>query len=200
MRVIKIILGLVCFVAALLPGVVALCGFSFLGTADLRGFLLASIFVIFVIGLVRAGWLLIARRASRTSKMAGAIIVVTIFGSVFPAASWIWMVRHPATMNSCINNLLQLDGAKQQWLLEYSKPTNNVPTLNDILPYLIRKPICPQGGTYILGRVNDPTRCSIGGPKHSRNYYGGKSTWFGTVGLACVSICLLQFLVAQRHS
>jgi hypothetical protein len=42
----------------------------------------------------------------------------------------------PATLqiNSCINNLRGLDGAKQQWAIEDHKTTNDVPTMADLTP------------------------------------------------------------------
>jgi len=66
-------------------------------------------------------------------------------------------------MNACVNSLRQLDGAKQQWVLENHKTTNDVPAWQDLLPYLRQKPVCPEGGTYILGRVGELPRCSHGG-------------------------------------
>lgn len=80
--------------------------------------------------------------------------------------------RSTSASNPCVNNLRLIDGAKQQWALENGKTTNDTPTWADIQPYLGRGPQgeipkCPQGGTYILGRVGEPPRCSIGGPKHS---------------------------------
>ncbi len=71
--------------------------------------------------------------------------------------------RHTPAMNACVNNLRQLDGAKDQWRLQNHKTTNDVATWQDLLPYLRQKPGCPQGGTYILGRVGEPPRCSLGG-------------------------------------
>lgn len=74
--------------------------------------------------------------------------------------------------NVCINNLRQIDGAKQQWALEYGKASNAVPSWDAVRPYLGHGlegaiPRCPQGGKYILGRADEPPRCSIGGPSHS---------------------------------
>lgn len=71
--------------------------------------------------------------------------------------------RTTPAMNGCVNNLRQLDGAKEQWRLENHKTTNDVPSWENLLPYLRQKPSCPQGGTYILGRVGEPPRCSFGG-------------------------------------
>jgi len=67
--------------------------------------------------------------------------------------------------NSCINNLRQIDAAKQQWALEHNKTAEAVPTAQDITPYLMDNviPVCPAGGTYTLyGLTNVPT-CTIAG-------------------------------------
>jgi hypothetical protein len=69
----------------------------------------------------------------------------------------------PSASTICINNLRQLDGAKQVWALTYHKSTNDIPTMEDLRPWLKRQLVCPKGGTYIPGRVCDPPRCSLGG-------------------------------------
>ncbi len=66
--------------------------------------------------------------------------------------------------NSCINNLRQLDGAKQTWALEERKTTNDVPTWDDLRGYMKFQLVCPQGGAYTIGRVGDRPKCSI--PQH----------------------------------
>lgn len=70
-----------------------------------------------------------------------------------------------AQQNACINNLRQLDGAKQQWALENGKTADAVPTAQDLAPYLKdnKMPVCPAGGTYTLNAVNQPPACSIPG-------------------------------------
>ncbi len=71
--------------------------------------------------------------------------------------------RATAQENACINNLRQLDGAKNQWALEKGKTTGAVPTKEDLLPYLRIWPVCPQGGTYTIGPVGENPQCSIPG-------------------------------------
>ena len=71
--------------------------------------------------------------------------------------------RTVAQENACINNLRQLDSAKQQWALENKKPANAVPTKADLMPYLSRWPVCPQGGTYTIGSMTEPPSCNIHG-------------------------------------
>jgi hypothetical protein len=73
-----------------------------------------------------------------------------------------------AQRNACINNLRQIDGAKQQWALEHNKTANAIPTPQDILPYLAAGPnptlpVCPAGGQYTLNAVGQPPTCSIPG-------------------------------------
>lgn len=79
--------------------------------------------------------------------------------------------RGIASVNSCINNLRQIDAAEQQWALEHHKTTNDIPTWDDVLPYLGQArpsvPVCPQGGTYTLARLDEFPKCSLGGPSHS---------------------------------
>jgi hypothetical protein len=75
--------------------------------------------------------------------------------------------------DACVNNLRQIDGAKQTWALENHPSPNDIVTWQEIQPYLGRGPngslpVCPLGGTYILGRVGEPPKCSLGGT-HSLN-------------------------------
>jgi len=68
-------------------------------------------------------------------------------------------------LNACINNLRQLDGAKQQWALENRKTAEDVPGRQDLLPYIRadRLPQCPGGGRYTVGAVNVSPTCTIPG-------------------------------------
>jgi chromosome segregation ATPase len=68
--------------------------------------------------------------------------------------------------NTCINNLRQIDAAKQQWALEKNKPAEAVPTVPDLLPYFKdgKFPVCPSGGTYTINAVGYLPSCSV--PAH----------------------------------
>jgi hypothetical protein len=79
-------------------------------------------------------------------------------------------VRARATSqeNACINNLRVINAAKQQWALEKGKSNTDIPTEDDIRPYMGRgargeMPTCPAGGHYIIGAVGEKPRCSIEG-------------------------------------
>ena len=67
--------------------------------------------------------------------------------------------------NACINNLRELDAAKQQWALENNRTANAIPTAQDLLPYLTDNvfPVCPAGGTYSINAVGVLPTCSIPG-------------------------------------
>lgn len=67
--------------------------------------------------------------------------------------------------NTCINNLREIDGAKQEWALEHDMPMDAVPTVKDLLPYLKGGvfPKCPAGGKYSINSVEKLPTCSIPG-------------------------------------
>jgi competence protein ComGC len=74
--------------------------------------------------------------------------------------------RETAQENACINNLRQIDGAKQEWALENNKKGADTPTQADLAHYLKNGqfPVCPNRGTYTIGPVDESPICSI--PKH----------------------------------
>ena len=72
--------------------------------------------------------------------------------------------RTTSQANACINNLRQLDAAKQEWALEKGKQSTDVPTMEDLKPYLAKIPHCPAGGTYTINAVGQPPECGI--PDH----------------------------------
>lgn len=67
--------------------------------------------------------------------------------------------------NVCINNLRQIDGAKQQWALENKQPPDAFVVAQQILPYLSNRkmPACPSGGVYAMGNVSTPPTCTVPG-------------------------------------
>lgn len=81
--------------------------------------------------------------------------------------------RSSAQQNTCINNLRQIDAAKQQWALETHEPASAVPQKTDISPYLGRAGnadniVCPVGGStatfsssYIINAVTNSPVCQI---------------------------------------
>jgi outer membrane lipoprotein-sorting protein len=76
--------------------------------------------------------------------------------------------RAKSQQNACINNLRQIDGAKNQWALEKGKKNGDAVTEADIKPYIKldasgNLPKCPAGGKYTIGKVGELPTCSIAG-------------------------------------
>jgi len=75
--------------------------------------------------------------------------------------------RNTAQQNACIANLLQIDGAKQQWAVENKKQTTDTPTAQELETYLHRSFTtlkCPAGGVYTINAAGEKPTCSI--PQH----------------------------------
>jgi prepilin-type N-terminal cleavage/methylation domain-containing protein len=67
------------------------------------------------------------------------MIVVAIIGLLAAIAIPNFVrARKTSQTNACINNLRQIDGAKQQWALENGKQTSATVANSDIQPYLGR--------------------------------------------------------------
>lgn len=66
----------------------------------------------------------------------------------------------------CWATLKQIEGAKGEWAWEQHKTTNDIPLDADLFgtnAYIRFKPVCPEGGTYRLGRVGEKPTCSVPG-------------------------------------
>jgi hypothetical protein len=113
----------------------------------------------------------------RTSALWSRLVVMgalVILGVVFLNRPRFVREGRASPANACINNLRQIDGAKEQWSLEHNARTNDLVTLQDIKPYLgannafIRPNKrgdvtgCPLGGLYTIGSVGIAPTCSIG--------------------------------------
>ena len=94
------------------------------------------------------------------------MIVVAIIGLLAAIAIPNFVkARVTSQANACINNLRQIDGAKQQWALENKKSATATPNSASIAPFLGRGtagefPTCPGGGTYTVGDLQTAPLCS----------------------------------------
>jgi prepilin-type N-terminal cleavage/methylation domain-containing protein len=91
------------------------------------------------------------------------MIVVAIIGLLAAIAIPNFVkARATAQRNACINNLRQIDGAKEQRALEARLTAGATPTDAEINEYLKGNatPLCPGGGTYTYGAVGTNPTCS----------------------------------------
>ena len=92
----------------------------------------------------------------RTSNKAGftlveIMIVVAIIGLLAAIAIPNFVkARTTSQQNACINNLRQIDGAIQQWALEFKKDPAATVTETDVTPYLKNSVVCPSGGVAFV--------------------------------------------------
>ena len=109
------------------------------------------------------------------------MIVVAIIGLLAAIAIPNFVrARTTAQTNACINNLRQIDGAKQQWALENKASSTAAPVDTDIQPYMGRGsagglPSCPADSTqkfansYTINNVSTPPTCQINTSNHVLN-------------------------------
>jgi len=97
------------------------------------------------------------------------MIVVAIIGLLAAIAIPNFVrARNTAQKNTCINNLRQIDGGKQQWALENKKADTDVPVSADVAIYIKNNayPTCPASGTYTIAAVNTDPTCSLSASGH----------------------------------
>ena len=109
------------------------------------------------------------------------MIVVAIIGLLAAIAIPNFVhARTTAQANACINNLRQIDGAKQEWALENKIAATASPTSGNIQPYMGRGvngslPTCPLdsansfGTSYTIGTLSQAPTCSINTSNHVLN-------------------------------
>jgi type II secretory pathway pseudopilin PulG len=103
------------------------------------------------------------------------MIVVAIIGLLAAIAIPNFVTaRQNSQTNACINNLRQIDGAKQQWALETGQLATAVPAATNLQVYLGRgsagslsnvccpltTPLAPLGGYTPLTSVGTPPVCA----------------------------------------
>ncbi len=150
------ILSLVCFtIFAAIPGVI--CGHKALSKIKRSS------------GALTGQGLAIAGLVTGYIGIAWAIIFIPMMMAI--AIPNFVKARNVSMQNACINNLRQIDAAKQEWALENGKKGGDVPTESDLTPYFKnhQMPHCVAGGIYTIGAVTNPPTCSI--PDHKLPAY-----------------------------
>ena len=94
------------------------------------------------------------------------MIVVLIIGILMAIAVPNFIkARETSRRNSCIANLKQIDGAKEQWAMDQKKNTGDACQMSDIagtyMKGAVTGPTCPGGGTYTVNVVGTNPACSL---------------------------------------
>lgn len=91
------------------------------------------------------------------------MIVVAIIGLLAAIAipSFI-KARTESQKNACINNLRQIDAAKEQWALANKKVSGDAIVQAEVDAYIKGgTPDCPASGVYTYGAVSADPTCTI---------------------------------------
>lgn len=104
------------------------------------------------------------------------ILAGNFYSNKKPAGGNIWLflsvaipssvkVRSPSEMNTCINNLRQMDAGKEQWALANKRSNGDQVDIRGVNEYIKgnRTPICPSGGKYTYSITGVDPQCSVPG-------------------------------------
>jgi prepilin-type N-terminal cleavage/methylation domain-containing protein len=95
------------------------------------------------------------------------MIVVTVIGVLAAMALPHFVkARETSRQKLCIENLFQIESAKQQWGLDQNKSDGDVPGRSDLIgiaSYIRVLPDCPSGGSYDFKAIGTTATCTIPG-------------------------------------
>ena len=94
------------------------------------------------------------------------MVVVAIIGLLCAIAIPSFMkARTTAQTNGCIENLRQIEGAKEQWAMQANQATGAAVVTTAVAAYLKGSvmPNCPGGGTYSYNVIGTNASCTIAG-------------------------------------
>ncbi len=93
------------------------------------------------------------------------MIVVAIIGLLAAIAIPSFVkARTSSQETGCINNLRQIDSAKEQWAMANNKAENAAvgdTEVTEIVLYMKAAPECPAGGTYTYGAMSTDPGCDV---------------------------------------
>jgi len=87
-----------------------------------------------VVGWLAACLLLLA--AGAVLHMPRVVGAPTLHAGLFELGEELGIIRSYSSPNACVNNLRQIDGAKEQWAMATNASTNATPTWADIDEYI----------------------------------------------------------------
>lgn len=144
------ILSLICFsIFAAIPGVI--CGHKALGKIKYSG------------GTLEGRGLAIAGLVTGYLGIAWAVFIIPLMLAI--AIPNFIKARDTSIHNASLNDLRQIQAAKNEWALEKNKDGGDVPTAEDLTPYLAgnKFPVFPNGETCTIGAVTNDATCNFMG-------------------------------------
>lgn len=111
-------------------------------------------------------------RSVKAFTLVEIMIVVAIIGIIIAIAVPAFLrARENSRGQACQENLSKIDGAKEQYALEFKLSNGSAIQMDWLIQpngaavgsgYLKKQPQCPSNGTYTLGNVGEDPSCSIG--------------------------------------
>ena len=102
---------------------------------------------------------------SRAFTLVEVMIVVLIIGVLAGIAIPNFVkTRSTARQKTCINNMKQLESAKEQWAMDKKKASGDACAMTDLTGsgnYINNTPTCPGGGTYAVNAVAAQPTCTL---------------------------------------
>jgi prepilin-type N-terminal cleavage/methylation domain-containing protein len=98
------------------------------------------------------------------------MIVIAIIGLLAAVAIPNFVKARGTTQkNACINNLKEIDGAKEQWAIENKKQQGDACATTDIDSYIKggTPAACPAGGSYTVDILGKNPTCSLASLGHT---------------------------------
>jgi prepilin-type N-terminal cleavage/methylation domain-containing protein len=106
------------------------------------------------------------RSCSKGFTLLEILIVVAILGILVGLAMPNFLKsRYRARQQMCIENLSQIESAKQIWGVENAKKDGDVPPPDQLVGptlYMKKQPLCAGGGVYEFNAIGVNATCSLG--------------------------------------
>jgi len=94
-------------------------------------------------------------------KAIGGLLAVVLIVLILAAISYVRMTSFSCS-SACVNNLRQIDSAKEQWALANPGTNGQEAVVSAVNQYIKGRttPACPEGGIYTYNPIGVPPTCS----------------------------------------